>query len=448
MRKIFTIMAVLVVCFVFNSCEPQEMVYEGNLEISTISDLLSVSKYSSITGDLEISQDLTDSPMRYFTNINAFRNLTHVGGSVLILVCPKLRNLYGLKNLKSIGGSLQIMYNAALTNLDGLKQLESIPKRLVIEGNSNLNSIVGLRNVTSVGMDISIRDNDSLTTLAGLENIAETVDIDIQENAKLRHLNLDKLNCVSDDFYIYSNFRLPESEIAALKDQVLAGNGIGGDITIKYNYDDSYPGPVWFGSCVINNREDLDKLSEINYVTGDLYVRAQMVNEAIDTGGAIGHLSSDIVDFKGIESLTRVGRSLAIGHMDNLTSLAGLENLAFVGHYLEISENPALISLTGFENISSIGGNLEIIDDDSLISLAGLKNLTAVGGVVNIQQNNALTSLNLDSLCYVGLKIGINYNPNLCNSLAHDLKGQVETCPGGGITGDTSIGTNKDCSAP
>ena len=60
--------------------------------------------------------------------------------------------------------------------------------------------------------------------------------------------------------------------------------------------------------------------------------------------------------------------------------------------------------------------------------------------------NDALTSINLDSLCYIGFYLGFYNNINLCNNLVEALVEQVENCPGGGIPEIISIGNNKSCS--
>lgn len=406
MKKTLILMAVLM-CLALISCDPANRVYRGTLQINSPSDLRFASRYTSITGNLEIFHEPNSESRFWVQDIDALENLTHVGG-ILAVGYSILNNLNGLKNLESIGGDLMIFGNEKLADLDGLKKLESIGGGVTISDNDQLTSLEGLRNLTSVGNiitisgndlltnlaglenmtavngDLDILSNDLLTSLAGLENITTVGGLDIYNNDKLLQLGLGNLNSVSNNFSVRSNCRLPTSIAVALKNQILDSDGIGGETIIKNNFDDSYPGPVWLGHYSIENHSDLVDLSGYNYVSGNLIISG----------------TTDIIDLTGLENLTRVG------------------------------------------------GFLKILSNDALTTLFGIHNITSIGDGLDIRLNNALTDLRLDKLRSVGGDFYILQNYSLCDNIALDLKNQVETCTIGGLTGYINISGNKDCSAP
>jgi len=106
-----------------------------------------------------------------------------------------------------------------------------------------------------------------------------------------------------------------------------------------------------------------------------------------------GSVPTTFENLDGLESLTTVGYSLAIGYNDGLTDLRGLKGLTSVAFTLGIVENPALTSLSGLENITTVGSFLRIYDNDALTSLTGLENLTSVDSYLKIYDNDALANL-------------------------------------------------------
>jgi hypothetical protein len=120
-------------------------------------------------------------------DLEAFRGYSSITGN-LFFDQSYLTNLDGLSSLTSIGGNLEIYDNDALTNLDGLS------------------------NLTSIGGKLHIDDNDALITL-----------------------NMDSLNFVFANFQISRNIELCSYLAEDLRDQVMAGGGIGGSIEIADN---------------------------------------------------------------------------------------------------------------------------------------------------------------------------------------------------------------------
>ncbi len=177
MKKYLVLAVLFLVSFVFSSCVPipTETVYEGDLEIWNPFDLISVSNYTSITGNLVIYQGtpyVEQTALIKLTNLNAFRNLTHVGGNLVIEHCPRLKDLDGLKNLKSIGGSLSIYANDKLKSLEGLQNLTSVGEDIHIVLNESLTSFAGLEKITSIGGSLIIHEPfEAFSSLEGLNNI-------------------------------------------------------------------------------------------------------------------------------------------------------------------------------------------------------------------------------------------------------------------------------------
>ncbi len=154
----------------------------------------------------------------------------------LYITSTSLTNLEGLECLTSVGSTLTITGNDFLTNLEGLMNLTSVGADLRIANNDSPTNLVGLENLTSVGTDLYIANNNSLINLAALSNITSVgEDLYIQGNESLTTLGLDSLNDVGDDFMIFENIILPVSLAEALRDQVLAGDGIGGEEMICDN---------------------------------------------------------------------------------------------------------------------------------------------------------------------------------------------------------------------
>jgi hypothetical protein len=193
----------------------------GYLCISSNDALTSLSglgKLKSISGLLRI--DGNDA----LTSLTGLDNLTSIGGSLSIggywdgAENPALTSLKGLESLTSIGGDLWIWYSDALTNLSALENLKSVNGDLNIWGNAALTSLSGLKNLTSIGGDLSIDHNAALTSLG-----------------------MTGLQKIGSDLLIKDNPMLCTSLAEELMNQVLAGGGIGGEVTISGNKDCTTP---------------------------------------------------------------------------------------------------------------------------------------------------------------------------------------------------------------
>jgi hypothetical protein len=83
---------------------------------------------------------------------------------------------------------------------------------------------------------LRISDNFALTNLAGLANLASVGgDFELAWNISMVGLGLDALDYVGGSFTVWQNTHLPQDVAVALRNQVLAGSGIGGDVNICGN---------------------------------------------------------------------------------------------------------------------------------------------------------------------------------------------------------------------
>jgi hypothetical protein len=98
-------------------------------------------------------------------------------------------------------------------------------------------SLEGLNHVTTIEEDLWIHTG-FIPNLLGLDSLATVGGtLHIFSNADLTTLDLDLLDYVGENFWIVKNPNLPTALVTALRDQVLSGGGIGGEIDICGNKD-------------------------------------------------------------------------------------------------------------------------------------------------------------------------------------------------------------------
>ena len=213
---------------------------KGNLSIysTRLSDLKSLVNLKSVSGDLIIGRNSS------LVSLEGLNNLTEVGGTLYVGYVAfgsgvggndNLSNIEALHNVAKVGG-LAVAGNPELTSLKGLGNLNSTMDLLWICRNFKLNSIKELIKITSVQNLLVM--STSLTNLNELGNITTVgEDLLISNNYYLTRLGLDGLRYVGNNFKISENNELCTDLAETLKDQVLAGNGIGGEIDIAGNMD-------------------------------------------------------------------------------------------------------------------------------------------------------------------------------------------------------------------
>ncbi len=236
-------------------------VWQGNYCIEDSSDVELLKDYTSVAGSLIIRgkiksleglDSLTsigrslyisgDKKRTYMTNLAGLRNIKSVGGNLYIKNNEALKSLSGLQNIETIGGDLEILYNTSLTDLSGLDGLMSVGGTLDFMGNTCLTSLVGLENLTSIRGSLYIYDNDALANLSSIQNITSIeMVLCIRNNYALTSLGMTGLQRIGSWFDIYNNPMLCTFLAEELMNQVLTGEGIGGERRIEGNKDCTAP---------------------------------------------------------------------------------------------------------------------------------------------------------------------------------------------------------------
>ena len=209
------------------------LIIDGNAALKNLSGLENL---TSVSGDLEIYYNAA------LTSLSGLESLTSVGSNLYIVDNFALTSLSGIENVTSVGGGLDIEGNRVLKNLSDHQNITSVGGYLSIYNNRALTSLSGLENLTSIGGSLSIEYNNALTSLSGLENLTSVGGgLYIVYNDALTSLEMAGLQRVDGDFSISYNPLLCTSLAEELRDQVLAGGGIGGTRTINGNKTCSTP---------------------------------------------------------------------------------------------------------------------------------------------------------------------------------------------------------------
>ncbi|NJB82480.1 FISUMP domain-containing protein [Wenyingzhuangia aestuarii] len=145
------------------TCE-KPTVYNGNLNLSTQTQVDQYRDITEITGNLTITGSAIN-------DLSPLSNLIKIGGYIDIN-STFLTNLEGLQNIQNIGLHLYIRNNASIKNISSLKNITTIGY-LYIFNNDSLSSLEGLNNIktitTTSGLVITL--NDALTDLSALSNV-------------------------------------------------------------------------------------------------------------------------------------------------------------------------------------------------------------------------------------------------------------------------------------
>ena len=150
--------------------------------------------------------DFTDS---YLTDndIDSFKVVKRIKGTLIFTNCKKLTHLNGLNNLQSVDGDLiltdlklnklnelnnletvnklQISLMNNLCSISGINELKIIKNKLLIIDNPNLSSINGLNTLELISADISIKNNKLLQKVRGLTSLNSVKNIEILNNGFL-----------------------------------------------------------------------------------------------------------------------------------------------------------------------------------------------------------------------------------------------------------------------
>ncbi len=361
------------------------------------------------------------------TSINSFNQLTEIDNQLIIVSNPSLTSLDAFENVTSIGHVLVFNENPQLMDISSLSNLTSVEDELVISGNIALSNLNGLQNLTSIG-SLTLSDNIVLTDISALDNL-QTIDgfINIHGNNELTSLNaFSQITSIPGDLTIDFNNSLENidgfSNLTSIGGRldiqnnpnlneccgiypVLSITGVT-DITISNNAPDCNAINIVFDVCqvddcnldvILESQEEVDNWLGCTEILGRLTINGD-----------------DIVDLTPLSTLTQVF-SMQITFNPLLTTLNGLENITSMGGSLAIGNNPSLTDISALQNITSIEGGFVIIENESLDDLSGLSGLTAVGtnSFNLISDNENLSSLTgLENLTEIR-QFNIENNPSL-----------------------------------
>jgi hypothetical protein len=134
---------------------------DSEVAVSAVGDFAS-SIGGAFPGSLEV---------RNVASLASLSRLTSVGGDLRILGNGKLTSLAGLEGLTSIGGNLDIWYNHELKSLAGLEGLTTVGGHLHIYDNAQVTSLGALASVSEVTGSIEIRLTGSFPPIQSLEEL-------------------------------------------------------------------------------------------------------------------------------------------------------------------------------------------------------------------------------------------------------------------------------------
>jgi len=273
------------------------MEFEGDVTISSDTEVMDYYAYDKITGSLLIeSTDITKLDLP---------ELKELGGSLIITYNEFLKDVSELGNLKSIGGEFKVTHNDGLSEVsvealrDKIQAAGGIKGQVTIEGNlsdrvdpgnanfegdakiasdsdvllyasfskitgklfiggmqvtsiklpnlkevggdveviaTGLRTLSGLDTLETVGGELSIMDNASLRDVALPELKTVAKSFIIRDNGSLDHLGeFTNLSKVGEEFEVVFNRDLLTSQIETVAENLKGSGAIGGEVSISDN---------------------------------------------------------------------------------------------------------------------------------------------------------------------------------------------------------------------
>ena len=195
---------------------------------NTVLTSVSLPALATVTGELYLGSDplltsVTLGPVTSVRGLQLYRN-------------DALSDLTPFSGITVVEDLFGIAHCPAVTSLSAFSNLTEMG-RLFVEDMS-MADFSGFEGITGEIGHLDIRDNPGITSLTGLGGITKTSQVYIAHNDTLASVGeLSSLNEVTGDFEISGNTVLPTCAAEALRDQVLAGGGIGGNVDISLNDD-------------------------------------------------------------------------------------------------------------------------------------------------------------------------------------------------------------------
>jgi hypothetical protein len=293
------------------------------------------------------------------TNLNGFKQLSTIGGFLIIRINFPLVNLHGFDSLKIVLGDLEVSA-PLLQDFEGLDSLSFVGGRTELYNNGVIN-FKGLNNLRTIAGEFRVFTNPNLINLDGLSNLSTVIgQIQITDNLSLRSLEgLDSLRSVAD-FFISGNKAL--TSLRGLENLQSTG---------YFQIDNS----------ALKNFGELKNLTNVQ-------------------GGIIIAQNPSLKNLNGLEKLNYIS-----------------------GYGFDIEDNSSLENITALSNLNSVGNGIIFINNnDSLNSLSGLDNIdTASIGNLIIQNSDMLSGCAVKSICgYLanGERATISGNAAGCSSIS------------------------------
>jgi len=225
-------------------------------------------------------------------------------------------NFGGLLDLTSVLGDLRIEHNPSLKTIDGLANLQSVGG-LIIWFNPSLLKIDGLSSLASIDKEngLQIRFNTALQSVSGFNELSVVDSLFIQSNPFLTNLEgFAKLNQIGGILVVRVNSLLDLEGFSSL-------TSVGG---------------LFLGESMLTN---LDGLSHLTDVTGDLSIQNSDALISIDALSGIAQVGGDLVLLHN-RSLSRcMGITHLVDQIDDSNPGPGVGVAPDVGGEIAIGQN-------------------------------------------------------------------------------------------------------------
>jgi len=381
----------------------------GSLTIKNCPNLTSIyglRKLESIEGSFIFNNNDA------LANFNGLHSLTEISDNLEIKDNDNLKILHGwsaffgytdgLKNVSSVGGDVILSNNPLLENLDGLIGLTVFNSLFKVNDCSGLLNVGGLKNIESIGGDFIFDDNDAIANFYGLSSVTEI-------GGELKIVNNDNLQILHgwSAFFGYTDGLknvasiggsiIVESNSALTNFDGLSGvNSINGNLSIRYNSSLAHISGLSGLSSGVDVLRIVDDplLQNLNGLQG---ISSTSFGILIDN-------NSSLMNLNGLDNLTSVGHNLLIWNNSSLQNINALENVTSVGGDFQVKSNSVLQNLTGLDKLQTINGDFDVSNNNSLNSLSALENLISISGDLHIDSNPSLTSLaGIDNIDYTSI---------------------------------------------
>ncbi len=289
--------------------------------------------------------------------LDTFKVVRHLIGSLKFEDNPDLTSLAGLENLQAIEGSLTI--NATgIRHLNGLTLLERVKGHIEIQKNSQLRSINGFTALEVIDTQVTLANNEALTIINGfnslrqikkgaltIENCPQLININgFNSLAQVKHLLLNRLGITQANFLSHLIRQQPE-----------------------------FKGHIKITSCRLQNLDCFTPLTGVNsfYLFDNKLKNLRGLENLRHVEASFSLSTNQLNDISQLARLESVDGMLALAH-NQLSSLHGLEQLRQLktvswngqNRTLVLNDNPHLQDIAALANLQTQDNYLIILADD------------------------------------------------------------------------------------